>query len=253
MLVSLSNGTACLLEADLLSMTLGLVTGAAAEQLLAAPARSASHRIAAACLQLDESGWMAAGAGLGAEAGAGGKAGGGAAGEEEEAEAGLGEGEDGEGGVKKEEQGEGAAGPAGGAGSSSGGSGSSSSSSSKFLWICRRSGRLECYSLPSMRLVFSSSSGLSGREQVLLPGPAAMMAMADLFGAATAEEQPEAAAAAAAPGGSSKGGAGGSSMEDPVVEMRVDAFRVSGQWCWAIAWRRSYTACGWQHLEGFVV
>ncbi|EFJ51734.1 hypothetical protein VOLCADRAFT_87503 [Volvox carteri f. nagariensis] len=158
-LVGLSDGTAVLLEGDPLSLTLGVAT-AAAEQLMAVPARSRQQRLAAACLHRDETSWMASA--TAAEAA------------------------------------------------------SSGSSFSIFLWICRLSGRLECYSLPSMRLVFHSS-GLAAAEEVLRMGPAVMYDVYDLFGGGGGGAEAEL-----------DGGGGSGIMEDPVVELRVESFLGGG-------------------------
>ncbi len=124
MLVWLNNGSAVLLQGDVLSMTLGVAT-AAAEQLMTAPSRSAHHRISACCLQRDETGWMAAATATGATA-AGNLAEAG-----DVAEAGEGGG-GGEGGV--------------------------------FVWISRSSGGLECYSLPGMELVWQGGGLAGGED-----------------------------------------------------------------------------------------
>ncbi|GLC77555.1 hypothetical protein PLESTF_001954700, partial [Pleodorina starrii] len=180
-LVGLSNGTAVLLEGDPLSLTLGIST-AAADQLMAAPGRGRQHRVAAAALHRDETGWMAAATATAAQPGGGAAA-------------------DGSGG------------------SSGGGDGGCSI----FLWICRRSGRLECYSLPYMRLVFQSS-GLAAGEEVLRMGPALMYDMYDLFGGGAGGGGGDGEADG---GGAGGGGGGGVGMEDPVSELRVESFRGS--------------------------
>ncbi|GFR46062.1 hypothetical protein Agub_g7532, partial [Astrephomene gubernaculifera] len=156
-LVCLSDGTACLLEGDPLSLTLGHLSNsgssgagedsgtaaaaaaaaAAAEQLAGAPSRSPSRRIAAACLQRDETGWMAAHCGT----------------------------------TDSFTTGSGTTATVSGNGTGN----------NVYLWIVRRSGRLECYGLPYMNLVFQSS-GLAAAEEVLRMGPTALYDMNDLFG-----------------------------------------------------------------------
>lgn len=173
MLVWLNNGSAVLLQGDVLSMTLGVAT-AAAEQLMTAPARSAHHRIAACCLQRDETGWMAAATTTGAAAAAGKLA---EAGDGAEAGAGGGEG-GGEGGERV------------------------------FVWICRSSGGLECYSLPDMELVWQGG-GLAGGVDVLRPGPAALALGEGVFGG-QGEQQ------------------GKQEQQQQLVELRVEAFKVCG-------------------------
>ncbi|GLI63466.1 hypothetical protein VaNZ11_006440, partial [Volvox africanus] len=166
-LVGLNDGTAVLLEGDPLSLTLGVAT-AAVDQMMAAPSRGRQHRLAAACLHRDETGWMAMATATATEAAAAGDAG--------------------------------SPGAAGG------------SSCSIFLWVCRTSGRLECYSLPTMRLVFHSS-GLATAAEVLKMGPLAMYDIHDLFGSEEGS------------GGGGDGDGDGEGMADPVSELRVESFR----------------------------
>ena len=170
--------------------------GPAAEQLLLTPGCDPASRVAAACLYRDETGWLtgAVNAGVSQRDG-GGEAGGDAAGA-----------------------------PAGAA----------AVQQQQYLWVSRKGGSLECWSLPHMAMVFQAGSVAAG-EELLRFSPTM------LLGLMMGED------------GDAKDGGGGAQQagEEPgvrvVSELRVESFKVCARAC---VWTGGGTAGSARGLRG---